>query len=148
MPRVMLPKSVSRFQNTYQSIEDVVANSLLVLTWPSTVNVTLPEKLGSSYGLAKWEKNPWKSGILGKSTGQPPVPFFKKVSRIFRSISNVLLHLFFINNQKCNLSPQKSLICWTISKQFAGKRRKLNNPLREQTKTLLLNRKPIRNTQF
>ena len=57
-------------------MEDVVADSLLVLTWPITVNVTLPEKPGSSYALAKCEKNLWKSGILGKSTGQPPVSFF------------------------------------------------------------------------
>ena len=42
------------------------------------VNFTLPEKPDSSYALAKYEKDPWKSGILGKSTGQPPVSFFKK----------------------------------------------------------------------
>ena len=60
------------------------------------------------------------------------------------------LHLFFINNQKFKQSPRKSLICETISKQFAGanKRPKLNNPLQEQAKTLFLHRKPIRNAHF
>ena len=51
---------------------------------------------------------------------------------------------FFINNQKFTQSLRKSIICQTISKQFAGanKRRKLNNPLREQAKTLFLQMKP------
>ena len=37
-----------------------------------------------------------------------------------------------------------------MSKQFAGasKRRKLNNPLRVQAKTLFLHRKPKRNVHF
>ena len=55
------------------------------------VNFTLPEKPDSSYALAKYEKDPWKSGILGKSTGQPPVSFFKKMSLILRSISYILV---------------------------------------------------------
>ena len=47
------------------------------------------------------------------------------------------------------MSP-KSLICKTISKQFAGanKRRKLNNLLRKQAKTLFLLMKPKRNAPF
>ena len=47
------------------------------------------------------------------------------------------IQVFLINNQKCKQSPRKSLICETISKKFAGatKRRKLNNPQREQYKT-------------
>ena len=38
---------------------------------------------------------------------------------------------FFINNQKFKQSPRKPIICYTISKQFAGenKRRKINNRL-------------------
>ena len=61
-----------------------------------------------------------------------------------------LITLFFINNQKFKQSPRKSLICQTISKQFAGanKRRKLNNPLREQAKILFLHREPKRNAHF
>ena len=55
-----------------------------------------------------------------------------------------LLHLLFINNQKFKQSPQKSIICLTISKQFA----KLNNPPREQAKTVFLHRKPKRNAHF
>ena len=57
---------------------------------------------------------------------------------------------FFINNQKFKQSPRKSLICETISKQFAGanKRPKLNNPLQEQAKPLFLHRKPKRNAHF
>ena len=57
---------------------------------------------------------------------------------------------FYINNQKFKQSHRKSLICYTISKQFAraNKRRKLNNPLREQAKTLFLHRKPERNAHF
>ena len=57
---------------------------------------------------------------------------------------------FFKNNQKFKQSPQKSLTCQTISKQFAGadKRRKLNNPLREQRNSLFLQGKPKRNTHF
>ena len=37
-----------------------------------------------------------------------------------------------------------------MAKQFAGanKRQKLNNPLREQAKTLFLHRKPKRNAHF
>ena len=60
------------------------------------------------------------------------------------------LHLFFINTQKFKQSPRKYLICQTISKQFAGAntRRKLNNPLQEQAKTLFLHRKPKRNAHF
>ena len=57
---------------------------------------------------------------------------------------------FFINNKKFKQSPRKSLICYTISKQFAAanKRRKLNSPLREQAKTFFLHRKPKRNAHF
>ena len=57
---------------------------------------------------------------------------------------------FFLNNPKFKQSPLKFLICQTISKQFAGanKRQKLNNPLREQAKTLFLQRKPKRNAHF
>ena len=57
----------------------------------------------------------------------------------------ISIHLFFYKqSQKFKQSHQKFLICLTISKQFAGasKRRKLNNPLREQSKTLFLLRKP------
>ena len=63
---------------------------------------------------------------------------------------SVVIHLFFINNQKFKQSPRKSLICETISKQFAGanKRRKLNNALREQAKTLFLHKKHKRNAHF
>ena len=61
-----------------------------------------------------------------------------------------LITLFFINNQKFKQSPRKSPICQTISKQSAGanKRRKLNNPLREQAKILFLHREPKRNAHF
>ena len=57
---------------------------------------------------------------------------------------------FFINNQTFKQSPRKSLVCYTISEQFsrANKRRKLNNPLREQPKTPLLHRKAKRNAHF
>ena len=60
------------------------------------------------------------------------------------------LHLFFINKKKIKQSAGKSLICLTISKQFAraNKRRKLNSPLREQAKTLFLHGKPNRNAHF
>ena len=59
-------------------------------------------------------------------------------------------YIFFKNNQKLKQSPQKSIICYTISKQFAGanKRRKLNNPQRQQAKTVFLHRKPKRNAHF
>ena len=58
--------------------------------------------------------------------------------------------LFLVNNQRFKQSPRKSLICQTISKQFGGanKRRKLNNPLQEQAKTLFLHRKSKRNAHF
>ena len=63
---------------------------------------------------------------------------------------NVQVHFFYLNNQKFKKSLRKSLICEAISKQFvrANKRRKLNNPLWEQAKTLFLKRKPTRNALF
>ena len=63
---------------------------------------------------------------------------------------DIIYTFFFRNNHKLKLSPRKSLICETISKQFAraNKRWKLDNPLWEQAKTLLLHRKPKRNAHF
>ena len=60
------------------------------------------------------------------------------------------LHLFFfINNQKFEQSPQKSLFVQQFLNNLrANKRRKLNSPLREQTKTFSRYRKPKRNAQF
>ena len=50
----------------------------------------------------------------------------KSAQNLFKQI-----HLFYINNQKFKQSSRKSIICKTISKQFAGEneKRKLNNPL-------------------
>ena len=64
--------------------------------------------------------------------------------------ATTLTIFFLINNQKFKQSPRKSLICLKICKQFAGenKRRKLNNPLRVQAKTLFLHRKSKRNAHF
>ena len=51
----------------------------------------------------------------------------------------------YVSNQKFKQSVWKSLTCQTISKQFAraNKRPKLNNPLREQVKTLFLHGKLV-----
>ena len=51
--------------------------------------------------------------------------------------NKLIVHLFFINNNKFKQLPRKSLICYTIPKQFAvaNKRQKLNNALREQAQT-------------
>ena len=76
------------------------------------------------------------------SPNKKPIKIIKKV--------RLEVHHFFINNQIFKQSPRKSLIFKTISEQFAGanKRGKLNNPLRKQTKTLFLHRKPKRNGHF
>ena len=64
-------------------MEDVVVDLLLVLTWSiNAINVTLLEKPGSSYSVAKCEKDPWKSRILGKSASQPPISFFLNVAHL------------------------------------------------------------------
>ena len=68
----------------------------------------------------------------------------------FCTMKLVGITFFYINYQKFKQSPQKSLICLTICKQFAGakKRQKLNNLPGEQAKTLFLHRKPKRNAHF
>ena len=73
---------------------------------------------------------------------------YKKVVLIFPETElSSSTPFFLINNKK---SPQKSLICLTISKQFVGadKRRKTNSPLREQAKSFFLQRKPKRNAHL
>ena len=63
------------------------------------------------------------------------------------TITTFFIH---ISSQKFKQSARKSLICQTISKQFAGanKKPKLNNPLREQAKTFFLHGKSKRNAHF
>ena len=60
------------------------------------------------------------------------------------------LHFYLQPIKKLKQSPRKSLICETISKQFAraNKRQKLSYPLGEQAETFFLHRKPKTNAHF
>ena len=113
--------------------------------------------LGGSFPgweLSEWEFSGWKFSWGADLKAHIVFQSQKRKSNNFYIKIENTEYTFFKqstqNDQKFKQSPQKSLICYTISKQFAwaNKRPKLDNPLRKHAKTLFMHRKTKGNSNF